>query len=98
MYPRIFKVFPQYSEAVQKIVLAHIGGLIRALSTSPAKLLSLIRSFPPDCDALILRIYLILADRKPISPELVETAKEVYRNKELDARFIIPVLSALSKV
>jgi symplekin len=94
----IFKLFPTFSEEVQRVVRVHIGGLIKALSSQPAKLLGLIKSFPEGTDALILRIIVIMATKEPIPAELIEAVKELYRTKDLDGRYVIPILMGLSKV
>ena len=80
------------------MVRVHIGGLIKALSAQPAKLLDLIKKFPEGTDALILRIIVIMANKDPIPPELIETVKELYKTKELDGRFVLPILTGLPKV
>ena len=98
LYNRIFKLFPELSESVKKVVQKHIGGLVKALSSTPDKLFSLIETFPTGTDALILRIIAILSNSEPISERLIETVKGLYRRNDLDARFFIPIITALPKV
>lgn len=80
------------------MVQKHIGGLVKALSSTPEKLLSLIDTFPKGSDALILRIIAVLASVDPIPERLIESVKGLYRKQDLDARFLIPIITALPKV
>ena len=75
-----------------------MGGLIKALSSQPAKLLSIIREFPENTEPLILRIITVMAAKEPISEELMETVVGLYHERGLDARFLIPVIVGLPKV
>jgi hypothetical protein len=83
---------------VKKVVQKHIGGLVKALSSTPEKLLSIIDTFPKGSDALILRIIAVLASADPIPESLIVSVKGLYRKQDLDARFLIPVVTALPKV
>jgi symplekin len=98
LYGRIFHIFPELTDSVKKVVQKHIGGLVKALSSTPQKLLSLIDTFPKGSDSLILRIIAVLANADPIPSSLIESVKGLYRKQDLDARFLIPILTALPKV
>jgi symplekin len=91
-------MFPSFTETVQNVIRSHIGGLIKALSSQPAKLLQLISEFPPQTDVLILRIIHILSEKTPVPVEIVDTVKKVYHERKLSAQFLIPVLPSMPKV
>ena len=80
------------------MVQKHIGGLVKALSSTPSKLYSLIDIFPKGSDSLILRIIAVLASADPIPESLIESVKGLYSKQDMDARFLIPILTALPKV
>lgn len=68
------------------------------MGSSCEELLALIAACPKGAETLITRIIYICTDKSAPTPELVSRVRELYQNKVADVRFLIPVLSALSKV
>lgn len=57
----------------------------------------MIRNFPKGAETFVLQALHLLTDQAAPTPELTEAVKEVYLQRTQDARFLIPVLSGLSK-
>ena len=92
----IFHVYPKMEGPVQDAVESLFTPLIQSLGAS-AKLLEVLRSFPPGSDRLALRVLTILS-AEGASPMLVSLVKELLTERELDPRFIIPIIGELDKV
>lgn len=82
-------------EAVQELVT----GLIKALGSSNGKLLTLMRTCPRGAESLALRILTIFTDSKTRpSPQLVTISKALISERDLDARFLVPIVAEMDKV
>lgn len=75
-----------------------ISPLIRALGSSHGKLLTLLRNFPPGAESLVLRIIAIFTDSGRPSAQLVTLVKTLVSERDLDARFLIPIIAEMDKV
>lgn len=89
-------------ESVQVAVQDHLAPVIRSIgaaSGTPAysKLLSLLRSFHHGAESLALRVIKILADGGRPSAQLVSLVKDLITERDLDARFLIPIIAELDK-
>lgn len=82
-------------EAVQSLITALIRSLIRS---SQAKLLTLLRTCPPGAESLALRVLTIFTEDGRPSPQLVALVKGLISERDLDARFLIPVIAEMDKV
>lgn len=90
-------------ESVQNAVQDHLAPVIRSIagaSSTPAydKLLALVRSFQSGAESLALRVIRILTDHtgRP-SPAVVAMVKGLIAERDLDARFLIPIIGELDK-
>lgn len=90
-------------ESVQNAVQDHLAPVIRSISGNtgtPAyqKLLSLVRVFRPGAESLALRVIRILTDHsgRPAAP-VVALVKGLIAERDLDARFLIPIIAELDK-
>jgi symplekin len=95
LFDDIFRLYPQMPSDIRDAVETALTPLIQSLGASP-KLLSLLKSFPPGSDKLALRILSILSAAGS-TPALVETVKGLMQERELDAKFVIPILGGLDK-
>lgn len=85
---------PTVQEAMQDL----LAPLIRSLGPTNAKLLTLIKSFEPGAESLILRIIKILTENGRPNANLVALVKELISDRDLDARFLMPIIAEMDKV
>lgn len=81
-------------EAIQDIITT----LIRSLGPTHGKLLTLMRSFPPGAESLALRVLNIFTEHGRPSAQLVALVKGLINERDLDARFLIPIIAEMDKV
>ncbi|KAJ3175833.1 hypothetical protein HDU87_005661 [Geranomyces variabilis] len=93
----IFQLYKDLAPGVQSAVRASIQPLIKALAAQPARLMPLIRAFPDGSDPLILQTLVIMTERELPSAQLVAVVRNVFTEKDLDARFLIPIISGLDR-
>ena len=92
----IFRVYPKMEAQVQDSVETLLTPLIQSLGAS-SKLIEILRIFPPGADRLALRVVTILS-ADGASPVLVSLVKGLLAERELNPRFIIPIVGQLDKV
>jgi symplekin len=85
---------PSVQEAVQDLITA----LIRSLGPAHAKLQSVMRNFPPQSESLALRVLRIFTENERPGPTLVSLVKALIQERDLDARFLIPIIAEMDKV
>jgi len=85
--------------SVKSIILRELDGPISKIPMDSPGLLDLLEldSWIKGSETLIMKIVNILTDKATPSPELVEKVKILYEEKVEDVRFLIPVLTGLSK-
>ncbi|KAJ3183351.1 hypothetical protein HDU85_002377 [Gaertneriomyces sp. JEL0708] len=93
----LFHTFKDCPIAVQRAIIGHIQPLIKAMSSQPVHLLQLLHNFPSGSEALAVSIVQVLADREGLFEKALSAIKEINAKRDLDARFIIPVLSGFAK-
>lgn len=71
---------------------------IKKMGMDSAELLKLIEDFPQYSETLVLRIIHILTEKNVPSLELVNKVRNLYATKLPDVRFLIPILTGLTKV
>lgn len=94
----IFDAYGQMDASVQSAIQGLITALIRSLGPNHAKLLALMHSFPPGAESLALRILTIFTENSRPSPSLVSLVKSLATERELDPRFLIPIIAEMDKV
>jgi len=95
---RIFAAYGQMDTSVQDYIQQLISPLIRALGSSHGRLLTLLRTFPTGAESLALRIIAIFTDNGRPSGQLVTLVKALVSERDLDARFLIPIIAEMDKV
>ena len=80
-------------EAIQDLITA----LIRSLGPGNGKLLTLMRTFPPGAETLALRILNIFTEHGRPSAQVVALVKGLIADRDLDARFLIPIIAEMDK-
>jgi symplekin len=81
-------------EAIQDLITA----LIKSLGSSNGKLLTLMRTCPPGSESLALRVLTIFTEHGRPSAQLVALVKGLINDRDLDARFLIPIIAEMDKV
>ena len=95
---RIFASYGQMDISVQESIQDLITALIRSLGPSHGKVLTLLRTFPPGAESLALRVLNIFTEFGRPSAPLVALVKGLVSERDLDARFLIPIIAELDKV
>jgi len=81
-------------EAIQQLITA----LVRSLGPSHGKLLTLLRTFPTGAETLALRVLTIFTESGRPSATIVALVKSLILERDLDARFLIPIVGEMDKV
>ncbi|KAH6916084.1 Symplekin tight junction protein C terminal-domain-containing protein [Coprinopsis sp. MPI-PUGE-AT-0042] len=93
----IFLAYGQMDVSVQGQVKDLITALIRALGSGNAKLLTLLRTCPAGAEDLALRVLTIFTESGRPSAQLVALVKGLISERDLDARFLIPIIAEMDK-
>ncbi|OCH93643.1 hypothetical protein OBBRIDRAFT_885314 [Obba rivulosa] len=93
----IFSAYGGMETSVQETIQQLITPLIRAMTANPARLLTLLRIFPPGAESLALRVLTIFTEKERPSPQLVALVKSLVTERDLDARFLIPIIAEMDK-
>ncbi|THH09925.1 hypothetical protein EW145_g1681 [Phellinidium pouzarii] len=93
----IFDTYGQMDVSVQEAIQDLITALIRSLGPNHGKLLALMRTFSPGAESLALRILTIFTEDGRPSLPLVTLVKSLMTERELDARFLIPIIAEMDK-
>jgi symplekin len=92
----IFSLYPKLPQSIQDTVDEMLTPLVRSLGPTK-KLLDILKKFPPGADKLALRVLKTLS-AEGSSRVLVGVIRSLMTERELDPRFIIPVIGELDKV
>ena len=95
---RIFDSYGQMDVSVQEAIQDLITALIRSLGPNHGKLLTLMRTFPSGAESLALRVLTIFTENGRPSPPIVSLVKSLLSERDLDARFLIPIIAEMDKV
>ncbi|KAN0088491.1 Symplekin tight junction protein C terminal domain containing protein [Tylopilus felleus] len=93
----IFSAYGQMDISVQEAVQDLITALIKSLGSSNGKLLTLMRTCPPGSESLALRVLTIFTEHGRPSAQLVALVKGLISERDLDARFLIPIIAEMDK-
>ncbi|RPD64406.1 hypothetical protein L226DRAFT_506092 [Lentinus tigrinus ALCF2SS1-7] len=93
----IFAAYGGMESSVQETIQQLITPLIRALGPTHGKLLTLLRTFPPGAESLALRVLNIFTETGRPSAQLVALVKSLISERDLDARFLIPIIAEMDK-
>ena len=85
-------------KSVQEAVQDLITQLIRSLGPNHPRLSSLMRTFSPGAESLALRVLSIFTENARPTPSLVSLVKGLMSERDLDARFLIPIIAEMDKV
>ena len=94
----IFSEYGLMDVTVQEAIQDLITALIRSLGSSHGKLLTLMRQCPPGAESLALRVLTIFTEHSRPSSQLVALVKAFINERNLDARFLTPIIAEMDKV
>ena len=83
---------------MQETIQQLITPLIRALGSGHGRLLTLLRTFPPGAESLALRVLTIFTESGRPSAQLVTLVKSLVSERDLDPRFLVPIVGEMDKV
>ncbi|EJD43771.1 hypothetical protein AURDEDRAFT_65903 [Auricularia subglabra TFB-10046 SS5] len=93
----VFAAYGRMEPSVQEALQELMTPLIKSLGPNHGKLLTLLRTFPAGSESLALRVLNIFTEHaKPTAP-LVAVVKGLVAERDLDARFLIPIMSEMDK-
>ena len=95
---RIFDSYVHMDISIQEAIQDLITALIRSLGPNNAKLLVIMQNFPAGAESLALRVLTIFTENGRPSASLVSLVKGLMSQRELDAKFLIPVIAEMDKV
>lgn len=81
-------------EAIQDLITA----LIKSLGPNNGKLLTLMRQLPSGAESLALRVLTIFTEHGRANATLVALVKALINERDLDARFLIPIIAEMDRV
>lgn len=84
--------------SVQTAIQDLITALIKSLGPNHPRLSNLIRNYPAGAESLTLRVITIFTENGRPTPQLVSLVKSLVTERELDARFLIPIIAEMDKV
>ncbi|KAH7914854.1 Symplekin tight junction protein C terminal-domain-containing protein [Hygrophoropsis aurantiaca] len=93
----IFAAYAQMEVSVQEAIQDLITALIKSLGSTNGKLLTLMRTCPPGAESLALRVLTIFTEHGRPSSQLVALVKGLISERDLDARFLIPIIAEMDK-
>ncbi|GBE86574.1 hypothetical protein SCP_0904530 [Sparassis crispa] len=93
----VFAAYGGMEQTVQETIQHLITPLIRALGPTHGRLLTLLRTFPPGAESLALRVLNIFTEHGRPSSQLVSLVKSLVNERDLDARFLIPIIAEMDK-
>ncbi|KAI6044311.1 Symplekin tight junction protein C terminal-domain-containing protein [Pisolithus marmoratus] len=93
----IFVSYSQMDVTVQAAIQDLITALIKSLGSNNGKLLTLMRTCPPGSESLALRVLSIFTEHGRPSTQLVALVKGLISERDLDARFLIPIIAEMDK-
>ncbi|CAH1966093.1 unnamed protein product [Acanthoscelides obtectus] len=91
------KVYVETSADIKRIILRLIENPVRTMGMDSPELLKLVEQCPKGSETLVTRVIHILTDKTPPSVHLVERVRDLYTTRISDVRFLIPVLTGLTK-
>ncbi|CAG0886922.1 unnamed protein product, partial [Darwinula stevensoni] len=91
------QVYVQTSADIKRVILRILEVPVKGMGMNSPALLKLVQTCPKGGETLVTRVIHILTDQTPPSEELVTHVRELYNKRVSDVRFLIPVLTGLTK-
>lgn len=97
LFSHLAQVYIAASGDVKRTILRVLDAPLRNICMDSPELLELVENCPKGSEILVTRIIHILTDKAPPPMVLVNKVRELYGKRLSDVRFLIPVLTGLSK-
>ena len=97
LFKHLAKVYINTTGDIKRTILRVLDTTVRNIDMNNPDLLTLIENCPKGAETLVTRIIHILTDKSQPTPALVDKVRDLYEKRVSDVRFLIPVLSGLSK-
>ncbi|CAF0878916.1 unnamed protein product [Brachionus calyciflorus] len=91
------EVYIESVAEIKRVILKMLETPIKKMGMDSQELLKLIQDFPRNSETLVLRIIHILTEKSQPSIDLVNKVRNLYATKLPDVRFLIPILTGLTK-
>eukprot|EP00096_Caligus_rogercresseyi_P006892 TRINITY_DN2389_c0_g1_i1.p2 TRINITY_DN2389_c0_g1~~TRINITY_DN2389_c0_g1_i1.p2 ORF type:complete len:1145 (-),score=464.89 TRINITY_DN2389_c0_g1_i1:191-3625(-) len=97
MFSYLAAVYVETSGDVKRTLFRLLDAPLRNVPMDDPDLLELIGDCPPGSETLVMRIVRILTEKTPPTTLLVDKVRNLYNSRVSDVRFLIPILTGLSK-
>lgn len=94
---RLSVVYIEAVAEIKRVILKMLETPVKNMGMDSQELLKLIQDFPQNSETLVLRIIHILTEKSQPSIDLVNKVRNLYATKLPDVRFLIPILTGLTK-
>ncbi|XP_071079022.1 symplekin-like isoform X1 [Haliotis cracherodii] len=91
-------VYTATSADIKRTILRVLEIPVKGMGMQSPELLTMVENCPKGAETLVMRVIHILTDKTLPSSELVERIRDLYQKRVPDVRFLIPVLTGLTKV
>lgn len=91
------EVYVQAHSSIKRHVLRALDEPIGDMGMDSPQLLQLVEHCPMGAETLVTRMLHILTDKEHASPDLTEKVRDLHRKRVPDVRFLIPVITGLTK-
>ncbi|KAJ3561803.1 hypothetical protein NP233_g9973 [Leucocoprinus birnbaumii] len=93
----LFRAYGEMDITVQEAIQDLITALIKSLGPNNGKLLTLMRHLPDGAESLALRVLTIFTEHGRPTATIVALVKALISEKDLDARFLIPIIAEMDR-
>ncbi|QQP41409.1 Uncharacterized protein FKW44_015766, partial [Caligus rogercresseyi] len=97
MFSYLAAVYVETSGDVKRTLFRLLDAPLRNVPMDDPDLLELIGDCPPGSETLVMRIVRILTEKNTPTTLLVDKVRNLYNSRVSDVRFLIPILTGLSK-
>ncbi|KAL3875215.1 hypothetical protein ACJMK2_038140 [Sinanodonta woodiana] len=97
MIHELAAVYTATAADIKRTILRMLETPVKGMGMQSPELLTFVENCPKGAETLVTRVIHILTDKTAPSPELVERVRDLYHKRVPDVRFLIPVLTGLSK-
>lgn len=90
-------IYVKSNSNMKRAILRLIQTPVVMMGMSSVEILNLVETCPVGAETLISRVVHILADKQTPTSKLVSHVRTLYHKRNLDVRFLIPVINGLNK-
>lgn len=90
-------VYVETTGEVKRTILRALEQPVKNMSMDSPELLQFVEACPQGAETFVTRLIHILTDKAPPSLELVSRVRDLYHRRVQDVRFLIPIITGLSK-